>query len=269
MAEKKERPNSEVLKFDSKKDVNKLVVQKSIPLLSLWKSPITLSEFKILDMYLAKIDSRKPEYRAVVFKKKDLENVIGVGRIREEELKKRLHNLMNIIEVEDINNPNRKAEIVLFDYAEYEKNEDGVKEILLECSEKASKYFFNIENVGYLRYKLRCISNIGSRYSYVMFCYLEKNRFRGTWEVGVDELKEILNCTSESYNNYKLFNDKVLKMVHKELQGKTECKYDYEGVKDGRKVIKIKFTLKSNGQLIPEREELENVEYIDCGDADE
>ena len=37
---------------------DKLTVQKSRPLFALWRSDLTLSEFKILDTYLARINSR-------------------------------------------------------------------------------------------------------------------------------------------------------------------------------------------------------------------
>lgn len=35
---------------------DKLTVQKSLPLFSLWRSELTLAEFKILDTYLSRID---------------------------------------------------------------------------------------------------------------------------------------------------------------------------------------------------------------------
>ena len=60
---------------------NKLTVQKSRPLFSLWRSDMTLAEFKILDTYLSRIDSRKPEKRTVIFSKGELEQLLGVKRI--------------------------------------------------------------------------------------------------------------------------------------------------------------------------------------------
>lgn len=50
-------------------DDSKLTVQKSTPLMSLWRSELTLAEFKILDGYLARIDSHKPERRRVLLKR--------------------------------------------------------------------------------------------------------------------------------------------------------------------------------------------------------
>ena len=114
------------------------------------------------------------------------------------------------------------------------------------------KYFFNIENLGYLRYKLRCITALTSRYTYIMFIYLEANRYRKSWDIPVDELKQILDCDKEeTYKAYKRFNDLLLKRVQKEMNEKTECRYSYEPVKKGRNVVAIRFEIEtlSNANL--------------------
>ena len=45
---------------------DKLTVQKSNPLQSLAKTDLTLPELKLLDVYLARIDSHDPEKRTVI-----------------------------------------------------------------------------------------------------------------------------------------------------------------------------------------------------------
>lgn len=228
-------------------DDNKLLVQKSQPLFSLWKSDLTLAEFKILDTYLSRIDSRKPDKRMVVFEKGELEELLGVTKINQPELEKRLIHLMgNVVKVPD-NEAKRGFKLVtLFEEAVAEQDDYGIWQIKLECTQKAMKYFFNIENLGYLRYKLRCITSITSRYTYILFIYLEANRFRKSWTVDLQELKEILNCDKEeTYKAFKRFNDLILKKVQKETHEKTECRFSYEPVKKGRSVVAIKFTVET------------------------
>lgn len=228
-------------------NVDKLVVQKSLPLFSLWRSELSLAEFKILDTYLSRIDSHKPDKRTVVFSKGELEKLLGVKRIRIEELDERLKNLGTPIKFQDSVNSNKKfARISLFEKSIAEQDDNGLWQIELTASQSAMKYFFNIENLGYLRYKLRCITSLTSRYTYIMFIYLEANRFRKTWEVDLEELRKILNCDQEeTYQEYKRFNDRLLKRVQKEMHEKTECRYTYEPVKDGRSVVAICFTLET------------------------
>ena len=50
-------------------DMDNLLVQKSNPLQTLSQTNLTLPEFKILDAYLSRIDSRKPEARLVQFER--------------------------------------------------------------------------------------------------------------------------------------------------------------------------------------------------------
>lgn len=236
---------------------DKLVVQKSLPLFSLWRSPLTLAEFKILDTYLSRIDSHHPEKRTVLFEKGELENLLGVKRIRTEELDERLKNLGTPIRIDDVTAKNKRfARVSLFEKSVADQDEDGLWQVELTASASSMKYFFNIENLGYLRYKLRCITSITSRYTYIMFIYLESNRFRSTWEVSLDELKLILNCDKEeSYNQFKVFNDRILKRVQKELHDKTECYFEYKTIKKGRYVKAISFTLKPITEKIDHEKE--------------
>lgn len=231
---------------------DKLTVQKSLPLFALWRSELTLSEFKILDTYLSRIDSHKPDKRQVLLTKGKIEEALGVQKINNTDLKARLKHLMgNVVEVPDKDTKKGFRLVTLFEEAEAEQDENGLWQVKLECTQKAMKFFFNVENLGYLRYKLRCITSLTSRYTYIMFIYLEANRFRKSWEVELEELKSILACEDEEYaKEFKYFNRDVLKKVQKEMHEKTECRYTYEPVKKGRKVVAIRFTVETLPKLI-------------------
>lgn len=225
---------------------DKLTIQKSLPLFALWRSDLTLAEFKILDTYLSRIDSHKPEKRTVVFEKGELEKILGVKRIRTEELDERLKHLGTPIRIDSTGKNKRFSRVSLFEKAVAEQDDYGLWQVGLTASQSAMKYFFNIESLGYLRYKLRCIVSLTSRYTYITFIYLEANRFRKSWEVPLDELKEILACDKEeTYKQFKRFNDLILKKVQKEMHEKTECRYDYEPIKKGRSVVAVRFAVET------------------------
>lgn len=231
---------------------NEMVVEKSQPLYSLWKSDLTLSEFKILDTYLARINSKDPDHRTVVFSKAELEKLMGVGKINNASLKERLKHLMgNVVEVADKDEQKGVRLITLFEEAQLEQ-----KNITLTCTQSAMKYIFDIESIGYLRYKLHCVTTLKSRYAYILFICLEKYRNFGTWTVSLGELKKILSCDKDDYyNDYRRFNDRILKRVHKEIEERTYCRYTYEAVKKGRSVVSIRFTI----EPLP-KEAVENTE---------
>ncbi len=222
---------------------SKLTVQKSRPLTALWQSELSLAEFKILDAYLARINSKNPDQRSVVLPKGELERALGVTRINREDLNQRLSHLSKPIDLAKGNK--KKIHLLgLFEEAEAEQDENGIWQIKLTCTQSAMKYFFNVEKLGYFRYKLRCITSMTSRYTYILFTYLESNRFRESWEVNLDELKELLNChEDELYKEFKMFNQRILKRCQKELAEKTECRFTYEPIRKGRSVSSIRFTL--------------------------
>ena len=233
-----------------------MIVQKANPLQSLSETKMTLSEFKILDAYLSRIDSHIPEARYVRFEKGELEQLLGVTQIKKEDLSKRIDNLFQVITIRDERKPKKFTKFALFSKAECEQDENGQWQVDLACSVEAMEYVFNIENIGYLKYRLKNVINLTSRYSYILYLYLENNRFRKCWNITLEELKKMLCCTAETYNSYKRFNDLILKKCYKELNEKTSIKYSYEPIKKGRKVTGIKFTVATRSDEIEETDPL-------------
>ena len=239
------------------KDNDKLVVQKSNPLQSLSETDMSLSEFKILDAYLSRIDSHNSEKRHVRFEKGELEKILGVTKINQTDLEKRLKNLFQVLKVQDSNKKKGFTMISLFEKAEANQDEDGLWQVDLICTSPALEYIFNIENIGYLRYRLKNIIDLTSRYSYVLYLYLENNRFRKSWTVSLEELKKILHCNAESYDKYKEFNDKILKKCQRELHEKTSLRFSYSPTdKRGRCYKALKFTVETVTEKIAETEYL-------------
>jgi len=245
---------NDVIAGPGKNPENKLTVQKSLPLFSLWQSDMTLAEFKILDTYLSRINSHDPSRRTVLFTKGELEGLLGVSKINKRDLVKRLRSLGRLVDVVP-HDDDKIHQVGLFEEIEGGMDDDGLWTVKLTCTKQAMTYVFNIEELGYLRYKLRCITSLSSRYTYVLFMYLERNRFRKTWEVDVDELRQILNCDKDqSYSAFKVFNDRILKRSQKELFEKTECRFTYEPIKRGRSVTAVRFTLETLSDAIMEQD---------------
>lgn len=245
---------------------DKLTVQKSRPLFALWRSDLTLSEFKILDTYLARINSRDSEKRAIILEKGEIEDALGVQKINNKDLKERLKHLMgNVVELPDNDDPNGFTLVTLFEEAKAEQDEEtGLWKVKLECTQKAMKYFFNVEHIGYWQYKLRSITSLTSRYTYIMFTYLESNRRFMSWNIKLSDLKQILGCDQEEYaKEFKYFNRDVLKKIQKELFEKTDCRYTYEPIKKGRSVVAIHFMLEPLPKEYEAPEQLEMPGFTD------
>lgn len=139
------------------------------------------------------------------------------------------------------------TKIALFEKAIAIQNDDGLWQVDLVCTPSAMKYIFNIEVMGYLPYMLKNIIELTSRYSYVLYIYLESRRkspMSNSWKIGIEELKQMLRCTSETYNSYYRFNDLILKKCHKEIMEKTDLQFSYQPTdKRGRKYTNLQFTI--------------------------
>lgn len=238
------------------KDNDKLMVQKSNPLQTLSETDMTLVEFKILDAYLSRIDSHDSSKRHVRFEKGELEKILGVTKINQPDLEKRLKNLFQVLKIQDSSKKKGFTMISLFEKAEASQDENGLWQVDLICTSAALEYIFNIENIGYLRYRLKNIIDLTSRYSYILYLYLENNRFRKSWIVEMEELKRILHCNANSYvNGYKDFNKDVLKKCQRELHEKTNLRFSYLPTnKKGRSYKALQFTVETVAEKMAETE---------------
>ena len=247
-----------------------LLIQKARPLLSLVQTDLSLAEFKIIDVYLSVINSHKPEENTVVIEKGQLEMLLDVTKILRPELEKRLHNLFQVIVVRDETNEdsvNGFVEFSLFEKAQaYQDKETGQWTVKLTATQSAMHYIFNIESLGYLRYRLRFVSDLKSRYTYCLYLYLKDNAFANSkinhmsWEVSVSDLKDFLNCKAKRYSQFKFFNAEILKKAREEINAKTDIYFDYETIKQGQYVRFIKFMVTDNDKnrtkkLMDENEE--------------
>lgn len=231
----------------------KLVVQKSNPLKTLSETGMSLVEFKILDAYLSRIDSHNPDKRFVRFEKGELEQILGVTRILKEDLDSRLDGLFKTVTIRDKHKNKGFTKIGLFERAEAKQDDDGLWQVDLVCTPSAMEYIFNIEVMGYLPYMLKNIIELTSRYSYILYIYLESRRkspMSNTWKISIEELKQMLRCTSETYSSYYRFNDLILKKCHKEITEKTDLQFSYQPTdKKGRKYTNLQFTIETQEQI--------------------
>lgn len=227
-------------------------IQKSRPLQSLSETDLTLPEFKILDAYLSRVNSHDPDKRTVRLEKGELEKALGVTEIKKDDLNKRLRHLFQVIEVKDDSKLKGFKLINLFEEADAEQDDDGLWQITLTCTPSAREYVFNIDNIGYLRYRLKNVVNLTSRYSYVLFLYLLDNRFRKKWSIHLADLKAILNCNAERYKQFKFFNSEILKKCKNELIEKTDISFEYNPVKRGRNVVEIEFIIRTVADKVSE-----------------
>lgn len=218
-------------------------VQKSDPLVLMRSVPFSLGELKILDTYISRINANDDSRRTVIFTKEEYEELMGITGANYRALQKHTKGMLG--KVVELQMPNKDyLQFVLFEQARYHKDEYGKPIIELTCTSLAKDLFFCIGKYHYFKYALENVINLTRKASYLLYLYIRTNRYRGEWEVDLHELRDkILDCKEqESYQEYKIFKNRVFDPAVKEVNNKTDCHFEYEPIKRGRRVAKIKFT---------------------------
>ena len=225
-------------------------VQKSDPLVLMRSVPFTLGELKILDTYISRINAADDTRRTVIFTKEEYEELMGITCANYRALQKHTKGMLG--KVVELQMPNKDyLQFVLFTKAYYHKDEYGKPIIEITCSEEAKDLFFCINQYHYFKYALENVISLTRKASYLLYVYIRANRYRGEWDVSLDELRDtVLDCKGqESYQEYKIFKNRVLDPAVEEVNKKTDCHFEYEAVKRGRRVAKIKFTYLAEEQI--------------------
>jgi plasmid replication initiation protein len=108
--------------------------------------------------------------------------------------------------------------------------DDDMKPYLLQLS------------ANFTQYELLYTLAMRSQYSVRLYELLKSYEYKHTWTFDIDELKRLLSA-----ENYTLFGDfkrKVLDISMREINDLSDIVVSYEIIKEVRKFVKIKFTIK-------------------------
>lgn len=246
--------------IETNNGADRMTVSKSKPILTLPQTSLTLMELKLFDVYLGRINPKDPTVTKVVFTKQEFCKLIGVDRINNSKLESCLVDLMKcILKVYYVEKGKAKTDIfALLSHARItydDKFYKGICAIELQCTKEAKKYIYNVHTVGYLKMNLAKVLSFDGRNPYSLYQYLCQNAFRGHWEVDINELKAYLGVGD--YPKFKDFEKRVLKPSQKEIDEKTNLKFEYEKIKIGRRIQKLKFQIVKNQESEPEDDDLE------------
>ena len=238
-------------------------VQKSDPLVLMRSVPFSLGELKILDTYISRINASDDTKRTVIFTKEEYEELMGLTCADPRFLEKNTDGLLG--KIVTLKMPNKDFfKFVLFSKAYYHKDEYGKPVVELTCTEEARDLFFCIGKYHYFKYALENVIHLNRKSSYLLYLHIVSNRYRKEWEVDLNELRDsVLDCKGQaSYQEYKIFKNRVLDPAVKEINEKTDCHFKYEVIKRGRRVAKIKFTYHSKTRSIDSQMTFEDVRLL-------
>lgn len=139
--------------------------------------------------------------------------------------------------------------------------------LYLEINHHALFLFINYgkgTGEGYTSLPKSELLSINGKYNLRLFELLSARKKIGTWEINMDELRELLNIPDSTYTNFSNFRNQILDKAQKELSEKTGINFTYEIIgRERKKVTKIKFTItasenKKAGYAVEKSDNAEN-----------
>ena len=217
-------------------------------------------ELKILDTYLSRINARDSHSSCVKFTKKEYAELMGLDAdVRTSQLKTYTRSLLsNIVTLELPGNG--YVQYPLFSEARCEYSEEDNQTIIeIDCNPKLKQAFFDLAEDGYVLYKLKNIISLKSQYSIRLYPMLKDMPFG--WTIELTELRKKLGATSATYNEFKRFNDLILKKAIAEINECTDLYVTFEKIKKGRSIHALRFnTATKPAEILEEDEEGDFIE---------
>ena len=222
------------------------IVQKSRPLLNAKDGEYTVNQLKLLDTYLACVNSHNPDNDVIAFSLNEYAGITDVDKIKFKDAERCL-DLLGDIKVQIYDDVRYKTVMIpLFSkLATQIDDKTGEWIIYLKCNEEAKPYFFNIEEKTYVSYRLGNIILMKSKHSIHLYQYLKDNAFRVKWETPLDVVKELaFHVESDMYQkDFSKFRNKILDKAIEEVNLKTDIHVEYKAITSKGKVIAIEFTV--------------------------
>jgi plasmid replication initiation protein len=236
------------------KDPYRLI--KSNPIVNA-KYDITAIQMKAFLKIIASIDQSSDDTPLIQISVKEFQRFLG--GVSNKNIYSYLEKELTKLRKKDIfyEDENIKLEASFFSSIEYKKKEGYFE---FEISKKLRPFLLQLrENFTIL--DIRNLLYLDSVYAIRMYEFCKEfERFK-TFEFGVDELKETFGL-SHKYKNYYDFKKKVLHQARAELMDNSELYFDFEEIKNGRKIVRLKFTIIKNSKKLPRQDDEQSASQI-------
>lgn len=220
-------------------DEEYMVVQDNRMIMA--KYDMSLLEQKLFLILVSTIKKDDKAFKETSLRVKDLAEIMGVSPENlYRDLKKICLTLTDKkVEVEKDDGGWLIAPIMK--YAEYHKDK-GI--ISLCLNDKLEPYFLQLKKF-FTQYGLENALSLSGKYSIRIYQLSKSYLYKNEFIIPLDEFKNKLSLTAKSYDQYKTMNQRVLSPSISEINSKTDINITCEGIKEGRSIKHLKFTVKN------------------------
>ncbi len=247
-----ETPSRQIVPFDNPE----LVVLRNP--VARAKFGLSLVQSKILFEIIAYLKTR-PNDNSMTINVGDLLQKIGVETKRVkyyvEEIEEMTKKHLRIPEGDNEEGINYLA-VNLLAGARFRIDKDGRGTIDIEISNMLKPYYLEIAKGDFFSYHILNTRVLKSTYSVKLYLLLKSYKRFGKLDIGLDELKTILELAPTDYKQFPDFKKRVLERARTEIQEKNDIFFTYDEVRqfprNGKSpVVRIVFHIKDNpGQKV-------------------
>lgn len=207
------------------------------------KYKLNTSEIKFILSVLSQIDSDDLEFKEYEIKVSDLET-----RLQSKQNETHLKQFAKKILSKPLEVPTNDGWIVFnwFEHIEYVRGHSKFK---VSISKKLKPYLLELKE-RFVKYNLGFILPLTSNYSIRIYQLLKEYEKLTRRTFTVLELQELLQVP-KSLIRYDNFKRKVLQVAEKELIENCDIFFEFEEIKEGRKINEILFRIKPNRAILP------------------
>lgn len=127
----------------------------------------------------------------------------------------------------------------------------------IRLHDEMKEFYLNLQEVT--KYTLQNVIEFKCSYSFRLYELMKENEQLGTWYIDIEYLKMLIETKKNEYKQYGHFKSRVVIPAQKEINEKTDIMFVFEEVKNGKKVIGLRFSIfakqKVNSEDIPENKE--------------
>lgn len=217
---------------------NNYLIEKNNILNDINANSMKLQELRFFSIYLARINCRDINSRAVKFPIEDFQKIMDLGRLNMDHLKTITNRLLS--KIVTLVKPNGGyTSFQVFKRCRVYENENGKWYIEIDAHDDALPLMFEFKE-KYFTYELWNALRLKSSNQLRLYEILKQYEYIGERTIDIDELKNLIGIETFKYPRYGNFKIWVLDACQKALSANTDIKFAYEPIKNKGKAGKVK-----------------------------
>ena len=198
---------------------------------------LTVAEMRLFLSMVAQVRRDDKDFKTYRIKISDFVDTLGTSSksIYERAREKSKQLMERVLEIDE---PDGKLQLALLSSAKYYSGKGYVE---LRFDPALKPYLLQLKE-KFTSYDIRYVLKLQSAHSMRIYELLKQYERIGERVIEVDELKAMLNLEGK-YRSYNYFKKRVIVQAQEELAEKSDIRFNFDEIKEGRKVVKIRFII--------------------------